>query len=153
MSTPRGRSKAFRSAGESKAGVRHRPTERSSSVDGRPTWQSVEALIEVLAQTHDTFASTMSPANWIAAYEPRRRLMVRAETRSSWVRVDHIRSCWETFERRGRISRRDVLEPGRHSAFMMALFAQLPGVREVPGDEPSLVLSRARAASPALAED
>jgi hypothetical protein len=80
-------------------------------------------------------------------------MMVETAVRSSWVQIEHVRGCWETFDRLGRIKRGDVLEPGRASAFMMALFAQLPGVREVPGDEPSLVLAHAPAASPVAAED
>ena len=143
MSVPRSRTKAFRSVGESRAGLRHSPAATGSSREARPDWRGVEELIALLAKTRGTFPSTLSDTNWISSYEPGRRLMLEAGSRSSWVQVDHIRTCWETFERRGRISRRDVLEPGRHSAFMMALFAQLPGVREVPGREPSLVLERA----------
>lgn len=145
MSVPRSRMKAFRSVGESRAGLRHRPPEARGANGDSPDWEAVEALIALLAETHGTFSSTLSDANWISAYEPGRRLMLEAGSRSSWVQVEHIRTCWETFERRGRICRRDVLEPGRHSAFMMALFSQLPGVREEAGDEPSLVLAPARA--------
>ena len=146
MSVPHSRTKAFRSTGEAKAGLRHRP-QRPDAAAGAPDWAAVEALIALLARTRGTFSSTLSDANWISAYEPGRRLMLEAGSRSSWVQVEHIRTCWETFERRGRICRRDVLEPGRHSAFMMALFAQLPGVRQEPGDEPSLVLAPARRAA------
>ena len=52
----------------------------------------------------------------------------RRRARDGW-RWTHIRECWETFERLGRIRRQDVLEPGRCSAFMVALFAQRPGRR------------------------
>jgi hypothetical protein len=48
-----------------------------------------------------------------------------------------VRTCWETFERLGRVRRGDLLEPGRCSAFMFALFAHVEGV-ETDGD--SLVL-------------
>jgi hypothetical protein len=54
--------------------------------------------------------------------------------------VDSIHECWETFERLGRIRRRDVLDPGRCSAFMIALFRQVPGVVEQPGADLYLVL-------------
>jgi hypothetical protein len=147
MSVPRSRTKAFRSVGESRAGLRHRRAEQTPANGSSPDWDAVEELIALLAKTHATFTSTLSDENWISAYEPGRRLMLEAGSRSSWVQVEHVRTCWETFERRGRICRRDVLEPGRHSAFMIALFAQLPGVREEPGDEPSLVLAPAHAVS------
>ena len=140
MSVTHSRSKAFRSAGVGRAGDEFLSADRPASDGSTPTWESVEELVALLASTRSTFASTLSTANWISAYEPGRRLMLEAGTRSSWVQMEHVRACWETFERLGKICRRDVLEPGRHSAFMMALFAQLRGVREVAGDEPSLVL-------------
>ncbi len=59
---------------------------------------------------------------------------------SVWVDIEDIRGCWETFERLGRICRRDVLEPGRRSAFMMALFQQVEGVRREQRGELYLVL-------------
>ncbi len=145
MSVPRSRSKAFRSAGESKAGPRHSRGTKTGPDAARPTWDDVEQLIVALAETHETFSSATASAYWISAYEPGRRLMLEAGSRSSWIRIEHIRACWETLERRGHICRRDVLEPGRHSAFMMALFAQLPGVRKEPGKEPALVLAPAAA--------
>jgi hypothetical protein len=140
VSVSHSRSKAFRSAGVGKAGLQFHSDDRPASDGSTPTWDSVEQLVALLARTRSTFASTLSDANWISAYEPGRRLMLEAGTRSSWVQMEHVRACWETFERRGRICRRDVLEPGRHSAFMMALFAQVRGVREEAGEEPSLVL-------------
>ena len=51
-----------------------------------------------------------------------------------------MRGCWETLERLGRIKRSDVLEPGRRSAFMMALFAQVEGIRQDTRGELQLVL-------------
>ena len=47
---------------------------------------------------------------------------------STWIDIENIRGCWETLERLGRIKRSDVLEPGRRSAFMMALFEQVEGI-------------------------
>ena len=113
----------------------------------RPGWDALEALIERLATTRAVFSTTTSRDNWISAYEPGRRMMVETAVRSSWVQIEHVRGCWETFDRLGRIKRGDVLEPGRASAFMMALFAQLPGVREVQKAEPYLVLPAKRGAS------
>ena len=151
MSVSHSRSKAFRSAGVGKAGVQFHSDDRPASHGSTPTWESVEELVALLARTRSTFASTMSDSNWISAYEPGRRLMLEAGTRSSWVQMEHVRACWETFEELGRISRRDVLEPGRHSAFMMALFSQVRGVREEAGDEASLVLRPRAARSPRAA--
>ena len=136
------------SAGESKAGARHDETTRPGSDVARPTWDAVAELLAVLAETRGTFPSASSPTNWISAYEPGRRLRLEAGSHSTWVRIEHVRACWNTLESRGQICRRDVLEPGRQSAFMMALFAHVPGVREEPGKEPALALAgAARAAS------
>jgi hypothetical protein len=66
--------------------------------------------------------------------------MLESDAGPRWLEIDTIRECWETFERLGRIRRRDVLEPGRCSAFMMALFSQVPGVEELAGEDPYLVL-------------
>ena len=107
-----------------------------------PDWQAVEELISLLARTRAVFPTATSRSNWISSYEPHRRLMLETGHRSAWVRVDHVRACWETFERLGRIRRGDVLDPGRCSAFMMALFEHVAGVRQEPGEEPSLVLPR-----------
>ena len=68
--------------------------------------------------------------NWISSYEPGRRLRLETELDSTWVDIESIHGCWETFERLGRIRRSDVLEPGRRSAFMMALFEQVEGIRQ-----------------------
>ena len=106
----------------------------------RPDWDALERLLARLAATRAVFSTTTSRENWISAYEPGRRMMVETAVNSGWVQIEHVRGCWETFERQGRIKRGDVLEPGRSSAFMMALFAQLPGVREVQKAEPYLVL-------------
>jgi hypothetical protein len=67
--------------------------------------------------------------------------MLDFEAGSHWVAVDDIRECWKTFERLGRIRRQDVLEPGRCSAFVMALFARVAGVVERTEPEHLLVLS------------
>ncbi len=66
--------------------------------------------------------------------------MLESNVGSKWLAVESIRECWETFERLGRIRRQDVLEPGRCSAFMIALFRQVPGVAEQAGEDRCLVL-------------
>jgi len=108
----------------------------------RPDWQAVEELLADLAARGTTFSTAFSPSSRIASYEPGRRLRIEGDSGSNWVQIDSIRCCWETFERLGRIRRRDVLDPGRCSALMMALFRQLPGVAEETGDETYLVLPR-----------
>jgi hypothetical protein len=105
----------------------------------RPDWNAVVTLLSVLAETRAVFPTANASSNWISAYEPERRVMIESGAQSSWVQVDHIRTCWETFMRRGRICRDDVLEPGRRSAFMMALFEQLPGVSAERADNRYLV--------------
>jgi hypothetical protein len=106
-----------------------------------PSWQAVEELLGELAATGATFATTSSASNRISQYDPARRLMLETDISSRWIEVASIRACWETFERLGRITRDDVLEPGRSSAFMMGLFGQVEGV-EARDDPASLVLTR-----------
>lgn len=108
--------------------------------DGRPDWEAVERVIAELARTHGVFRTRTSEENWISAYSPDRRILIETPGRSAWVQVEHLQACWATFERLGRITRRDVLEPGRCSGLVMALFARVPGVVEVDGDEPELVI-------------
>ena len=105
-----------------------------------PGWAEVEELLGKLAASHETFTTAISPSNWISRYEPGRRIRLESEADSSWVDLENIRGCWETFERLGRIRRSDVLDPGRCSAFMMALFQQVEGVRQEREGELYLVL-------------
>jgi hypothetical protein len=81
-----------------------------------------------------------SESNSISSYEPGRRLRLETGHDSVWVDIENIRGCWETFERLGCICRSDVLEPGRRSAFMMALFQQIDGIRQERRGELYLVL-------------
>lgn len=111
--------------------------------DGSPGWDAVEALIRLLARTHAVFPTATSRTNWISSYEPGRRIMLQANGRSAWIQIEHLKACWHTFERLGRIERRDVLEPGRCSALVMALFAHVAGVQRQFGKEPTLVLPEA----------
>jgi hypothetical protein len=93
-----------------------------------PSWHGVEELLTRLAQTRTKFPTASALDNWISQYEPGRRLLLENHNGPRWVQIGDIRDCWETFERLGRIHRRDVLDPGRCSGFMMALFAQVDGV-------------------------
>jgi hypothetical protein len=138
-----GRRKGFRSVGRSEPGSPIGKTPEAEPSGRPPGWETVEQLLSRLASTRAVFPTAVASSNWISAYEPGRRLLVESGTQSHWVQVEHIRACWDRFEELGRISRRDVLEPGRRSAFMMALFAQLAGVRPAPGKEPQLVLPSA----------
>jgi hypothetical protein len=105
-----------------------------------PCWVDVEELLNRLAKTRATIPTALAPTMTIAVYERGRRLRLESEVGSSWLEVEYIRECWDTFERLGRIRRQDVLEPGRCSAFMFALFRQVPGVVEQVGDDCYLAL-------------
>jgi hypothetical protein len=106
----------------------------------RTDWATVEALLARLASTHGSFAGSHSQAYRIESYAPGWRLRIEGATSSRWIDVEDIRDCWATFERLGEISKKDVLEPGRASTFMMALFGQLPGVTEVEGSQGESIL-------------
>jgi hypothetical protein len=105
-----------------------------------PGWAAVELLLAELAESGENFATANCDSNWISRYEPGRRLRLETELDSVWVDVDSIRGCWTTLERLGRIRRSDVLEPGRRSAFMMALFQRIEGIRQEQRGELYLVL-------------
>ncbi|HEY7604870.1 MAG TPA: hypothetical protein VH760_11470 [Gaiellaceae bacterium] len=105
-----------------------------------PGWADVEQLLDRLAETGERLPSARGEGATILSYERGRRLMLDSGLRSRWVAVDDIRACWDTFERLGRIRREDVLEPGRCSAFMVELFAHVPGVVDQAGAERWLVL-------------
>ncbi len=117
-----------------------RPTNDRPDVPG---WEQVEETLAGLARERATFATTTSATNRITGYDPGRRLLLETDSGPAWLDVGDIRECWQTFERLGRICRRDVLEPGRRAAFMMALFALVPGVAAEDTAEPCLVLARA----------
>jgi hypothetical protein len=108
-----------------------------------PSWHGVEGLLTRLAKTKSKFSTASATSNWISQYEPGRRLLVENHNGSRWVQIGDVRGCWETFERLGRIHRRDVLDPGRCSGLMMALFARVDGVvaEDVDGAE-FLILPR-----------
>lgn len=96
------------------------------AISARTDWQLVEDLLTRLASSHDGLETYR-----IESYEPGYRIRIAGTTSSRWIDVEDIRGCWATFERLGEIGSADVLEPGRASRFMMALFRQVPGVAEV----------------------
>ena len=97
-------------------------------------------MLAELASSRANFTTASSDSNRIAGYEPGRRLRLESGGDSTWIDIESVQGCWETLERLGRICRRDVLEPGRRSAFMMALFEQIEGIRSETRDELYLVL-------------
>jgi len=105
-----------------------------------PGWPEVEALLKRLAASGESFSTTSSKSNRLSRYEPGRRVRLETDTGESWVELESIRGCWETFERLGRIKRTDLLDPGRCSTFMMALFRRVEGIREEHDGELFLVL-------------
>ncbi len=104
-------------------------------------WEDVESELRSLAANGDALAVGEARSR-VTGYDVGWRIRVENERGTSWVEIDDIKACWTTFEQQGRIRRRDVLEPGRCSAFMMALFARVPGVRREDLDETYLVLTR-----------
>ena len=107
-----------------------------------PSWADVEELLDRLAETGDTIPIPLAPTTRISTYQRGGRIRLESDGGSNWLAVDDIRECWETFERLGKIRRQDVLDPGRCSAFMVALFRQVPGVTERTGKDLYLVMPR-----------
>jgi hypothetical protein len=95
-----------------------------------PSWLEVEKVLGTLARANATIEISPTSTTTIGGYERGRRILLQSSTGSRWLAVDSIRECWERLESRGRICRSDVLEPGRCSAFMIALFREVPGVTE-----------------------
>ena len=104
-----------------------------------PGWADVDAVLRRLATSGESFSTTSSTSNRISRYESQ-RIRLETDTDSFWIEVENIRGCWETLERLGRIKRTDVLDPGRCSTFMMALFQQVEGIRQEHDGELYLVL-------------
>jgi len=107
---------------------------------GSPGAVALGAALEAVARDLARQQAADGEGATILSYHRGRRLMLDSGLRSRWVAVDDIRACWDTFERLGRIRREDVLEPGRCSAFMVELFAHVPGVVDQDGAERWLVL-------------
>jgi hypothetical protein len=95
-----------------------------------PSWTDVEKLLDRLARAGATIPITPTSNTTIGGYERGRRVLLQSSNGSLWLAVDSIRECWGLFEELGRIRRSDVLDPGRCSGFMIALFRQVPGVTE-----------------------
>jgi hypothetical protein len=95
-----------------------------------PSWTDVENLLDRLAREGATIPTTPTSTTTIGGYERGRRILLQSGNGPRWLAVESIRECWERFEELGRIRRSDVLEPGRCSGFMIALFRQVPGVTE-----------------------
>jgi hypothetical protein len=121
---------------------RQRPPVESDASDRAASWVDVEHLLDRLAASGAPIPTALAPSTRITCYQQGRRVLLESNLGSKWVALDSIRGCWETFERLGRIRREDVLEPGRCSAFMFALFRQLPGVTEQSGRDRCLVLRK-----------
>ena len=107
-----------------------------------PCWGAVEELIAELGASGEPFSGEAARTYRIVRFDPGWRVRVEGGSVSRWVEVEDIRSCWETFERLGRIGHEDVLEPARCASFIMALFAHVPAVRRVKGDTLRLALPR-----------
>jgi hypothetical protein len=120
--------------------VVHHERERDEPSLLAPSWGEVEKVLDRLALADDPIPLTATSSTTIGGDERGRRVLLQSGTNSRWLAVDSIRECWATFEHLGRIRRSDVLEPGRCSAFVFALFRQVPGVTEEFEDEAYLVL-------------
>jgi hypothetical protein len=119
--------------------VHHEP-ERDGARLVAPSWKEVENALDRLAAAGNPIAITATSATTIGGYERGRRVLLQSGSGSRWLAIDSIRECWATFEQLRRICRSDVLEPGRCSGFVFALFRQVPGVTEEQKDEAYLVL-------------
>ena len=95
-----------------------------------PSWTDAEKVLDRLARAGATIPITPTSTTTIGGYERGRRVLLQSSNSRLWLSIDSIRECWERFEELGRIRRSDVLEPGRCSGFMIALFRQVPGVTE-----------------------
>lgn len=119
-------------------------TPAKDSRSGPVHWQVVERTLDDLARVQAELSTVTGKPNRIVGYEPGRRVRVQTMTGTNWVYVDWIKDCWATLERERAINGSDVRRPGRRSAFMMALFRLVPGVREHPGRPFSLTLDADR---------
>jgi hypothetical protein len=113
-----------------------------------PGWGAVERTLQDLAATNEWFPTATGKPNRIVAFEPGQRVRVETETGTNWVPVAWIKIHWQTLAEKREITRDDLLNPGRRSAFMLALFRQVPGVTLVSGPPATL-----RLLQPATAND
>jgi hypothetical protein len=100
---------------------------------GRPTWATVLDLLSELSSTKAPITGPGGRVYRVERFERDWRVMVVGAGSSRWVDLEDIHGCWQTFERLGRIESEDVLDPGRCSTFMMAMFLQVPGIDETAG--------------------
>ena len=110
--------------------VVHYERERDAGPPVAPSWTDAEKVLDRLARAGATIPITPTSTTTIGGYERGRRVLLQSSSGTLWLAVDSIRECWERFEELGRIRRSDLLEPGRCSGFMVALFRQVPGVIE-----------------------
>jgi hypothetical protein len=108
--------------------VHHEPENEGPTLP--PSWTDVEKVLDRLARAGATIPITPTSATTIGGYERGRRVLLQSSNGPLWLAVDSIHECWRRFEELGRIRRSDMLDPGRCSGFMMALFRQVPGVTE-----------------------
>jgi hypothetical protein len=108
----------------------HSEIEGEAEPPAVPSWTEVEKVLDRLAGAGATITLTPTSTTTIGGYERGRRVLLQSSSGPRWLAVDSIRECWERFEELGRIRRSDVLDPGRCSGFMIALFRQVPGVTE-----------------------
>ena len=108
----------------------HHELEADAGPPVAPSWTDVEKVLDRLARAGATIPITATSTTTIGGYERGRRVLLQSGNGPRWLAVDSIRECWERFEELGSIRRSDVLEPGRCSGFMIALFRQVPGVTE-----------------------
>jgi hypothetical protein len=104
----------------------------------RPTWEAVEDVLAELSSTQASFSGLDGPTFRLERYHRDWRVWAVTEQSARWVEIEDIRTCWETFERLGRIQSEDVLDPGRCSSLMMALFERVPGIEQTAGNSASL---------------
>ena len=104
----------------------------------RPSWGAVEHVLAELSSTHSSFSGLEGPTFRLERYHRDWRVWAVTERSGRWVEIDDIRTCWETFERLGRIQCEDVLDPGRCSSLMMAIFERVPGIEQTDGNSASL---------------
>ena len=108
----------------------HLELDHHAALPAAPSWTDVEKLLDGLAQAGATIPITPTSNTTIGGYERGRRVLLQSGHGQLWLAVESIRECWARFEELGQIRRADMLEPGRCSGFMIALFRQVPGVTE-----------------------
>jgi hypothetical protein len=104
-----------------------------------PEWQDVERVIREVAKSGRTIYTVTGKPNRIVEYVPGRSVTVETKKGIDDIAIDVIRHHWTTLETKRRVRLRELLDPGRRSAFMGALFSQVPGVR-VEGTRPAYLV-------------